>query len=139
VAEGGGLLNLIAPCPPVPFGLTVCESVDVFPFSHSIVSRLNTLVLTSPVAIAVAERKAAGIGGPAVHSKPRPSILADEFLRLATADATEDQKGRPTLPDFRICQKHLISAAQANRVFAGVDRIEQELLLVGHVRYPSPR
>jgi hypothetical protein len=43
VAEGGGLLNLIAPYPPVPFGLTVYESVDVFPFSHSIVSRLNTL------------------------------------------------------------------------------------------------
>jgi hypothetical protein len=29
------------------------------------------------VAIAVAKRKAAGIGGPAVHSKPRPSILAE--------------------------------------------------------------
>jgi hypothetical protein len=43
VAEGGGLLNLIAPYPPVPFGLTVYEFVDVFPFSRFIVSRLNTL------------------------------------------------------------------------------------------------
>jgi hypothetical protein len=30
VAEGGGSLNLIATYPPVPFGLTVYESVDVF-------------------------------------------------------------------------------------------------------------
>jgi hypothetical protein len=64
-----------------------------------------------------------------------PSNVADECFRLATVEATEPHESRLALPNFRARQNHLRGAAQAIRVLAGVDRIEQELLrVVGHAR-----
>jgi hypothetical protein len=72
VAEGGGLLNLRAPYPPVPFGLIVSVFVDVLAFGRFTFSRLSTLD-TRPSGGNFGGKKPAGVK-PGSYAA-RPAVL----------------------------------------------------------------